>query len=193
MTKTDAAKIPSSDPRAMLARSVQITADPQVQALIGGMNVRLNFTEALRAVAAAAHACIAGAKAVASQGADVYSVFEAGAQGFHAAVSAIAAVVEKMSALEYIACVLLSEHPNGLDQGAFEQEINKFLNSADRKEFPWYVGINENKVVEAKEDLTNDGIAALVDHLKKSGFLEQSDTMLKFTPRHFTWGIQLSK
>jgi len=167
--------------------------DQQPQALIGGMNVRLNLAKALEAAVQTAHAVIAAGKALASHGTDVLSILEAGSSAVAAATAGIAGVAEKMTAVDYIGSMVLSEHPNGKTEQQFDAALREFLGSAAGTSFPWYLGLTKTRLEEASEALEKDGIKSVLTSLEQADFLIKNGKIYKFKPRHFVWGLHLSR
>jgi len=170
--------------------SASIRTDKQTQALIGGVNIRLNLAKALKAALETARACISGSKFVASHGTDVLSGLETIDTAIGAASSVIAAVAEKMSELAYVGCMVLCEHEKGVTEKEFEVALSAFVSSAKDKAFSWYTGLSKKRIDAAAEQLRDDGVPALLKQLKKDDFVVEKDEKFHFRPRHFTWGFR---
>jgi len=164
--------------------------DKTVQALFRGVNIRINLAKALEAAAATAKAFLEGAKAYAGDlsGTDWIGL---GAEAIHAITATFGALVEAMLPLDYVACMLLSGHPQGITQQDLQKEIEAFLKNPKAKRLPWYLGVSKSRVGNAADAArTKDWFPQLLERLRKDDWLIESGDRLQFRSRNFQLGLK---
>jgi hypothetical protein len=165
--------------------AVEVTPGTAEQAQAIGRNFRLDLGKALAAVAATATAISTAARAAAW---DPIAVFGLPAAAFAAILAGIAAVCEKMDKAQYVACVVLAEHPEGLTKADFEKNLRKFLDDAKGKSFPWYLGLTEERLNAAVDALgpSNDSrMGDLIKGLEHEKYIEEKDGRFHYAVPNF--------
>ena len=177
---------------AWVAAGERIT-DQQTHGLIGGINFRINVRAAFKAVYVSAklyfelHAVPAALDPgfALGVGKDLYDIVRA----------TLDALVEKMTALEYSACVVLSQYDEktGVTQPVFEKAVRDLLALGSGEEIPWYFGLTRRRLRDAREQLDAlEDFSQLMDALRKNEWLNKlpGDTFA-FKPRHYVWSAKL--
>jgi hypothetical protein len=108
-------------------------------------------------------------------------------EAYVAAQSVFSALVEKMKPLEYVTIVILSQYPQGVDEGMLAEEVEKFLDSPNTRTFGWHLGMTEKRVNEARDDRYGGWIAPILRDLESKGFLSASGTTLHFKQKNVEW------
>lgn len=161
------------------------TASTQAQVL--GFNLRLNLGKAFAAIGATATACVAAAGAAVL---NPVALVGLPASIVTAVVAGVAAVAEKMHPLHYVACIVLAEHSEGLTKTEFEEKLRAFLHSAKNAEFPWYLGLTEDRIAKAQQALDEaEGFNDLIKGLRKEKFVSEKDQRLFYAVRNFKLGL----
>jgi hypothetical protein len=174
------------------AYNVEGRTDKTVQALALGRNFRINIAKALEAACASAKLFLEGVKAHAGLMTTVDWI-GLGPEVVHAITAAYGALVESMLPLDYIACVMLSGHPDGVPEKDLRVEVEKFLKNPKAKKLPWYLGISA-RTVRAAVDATKqaDWFPRLLERLRKDDWLVNGDKILKFKSRNMELGIKFA-
>jgi len=157
------------------------------QALAFGLNFRVHIIKALQAAWETAHVAI---RIIADQGAfDPATWLEISAEVFGAAHTIFASLVQRMRPIDYISCVILSAHPQGMTGTELQEAVTSFLAKPDQKQFSWYLRLSDGPLERAK-DVTNgrDWFPAVLQSLRKYEFLDEDQGTLNFHPRHYTVG-----
>ena len=152
-------------------------------------NLRLDLAKAFIAVSATATAIasIAGAAAL-----DPISMLKLPASVVAAVSAGIAAVYEKMHPLHYVACIVLADHPNGLNKKELETDLRKFLEESRDKDFPWYLGLTKERLTAASAALgkpATSGMDDLIKGLKQKRYVEEKDARFFYSVRSFKLGL----
>jgi hypothetical protein len=180
-----------SDILAAWAAAGKKTTDPNIKDLLGGVNIRINIKAAFKAVYESAllylelHAAAAGAMTdpgfVLKIGKDVYGIVRA----------TLDALVEKMTALEYTACVVLSQYDekSGVTREPFEKAVRDLLTLGSGDEIPWYFGLTRRRLRDARDELEAMGdFSMLMQALRKDDWLTDLNAgAFTFKPRHYVW------
>jgi len=189
----------SAAPDAEAARSWQeaVTRDAKAdatQALIGGLNFRIDVMKAFKAVYLSAKIGIEAKLALVTGAISPAEAMNMASDAFDIIVTTLDALREKMSPLTYTACVLLSYFDTGVDPKIFESALKTFLADSDKVDMPWYLGLTQERLQAAREELAfPNGFAKLLTALDDHDWLEPKDRpKLRFKPRHYSWGVSVS-
>jgi hypothetical protein len=169
--------------------AVQETPGTAEQMQAFGRNFRLDLGKALAAVAATATAISTAARAAAW---DPIAILGLPAAAFAAISAGIAAVCEKMDKAQYVACVVLAEHPEGLTEVDFEKNLRNFLDDAKGKSFPWYLRLTEDRLQAAADALgppNKSGMGDLIKGLKHDKYIEEKDRRFHYAVPDFKLGL----
>lgn len=164
--------------------------DPNTQALLGGMNVRVNAFKALRAVYLAAKLYLKGKLALATGSHGPEEVASLGKLLFDLAMTTLDALREQLRKSTYAACVVLSGHPDGLTPSELESELKAFVALADAAKLPFYMGFTESFLSNARKEIESPrAFDVILEDLRKGKWVTESDGRLFFKERHFVWGV----
>jgi hypothetical protein len=122
------------------ADSVEKTRDAQTQALIGGLNFRVNVAKAFRAAWTTAKICFTAKKIALTGSVGPADIIGIATDIYTAVVSTLDALRERMHPLEYTACIVLSGS-HDLTPTEFEQQLTEFLVAGSHADLPWYIGL----------------------------------------------------
>src|SRR5262252_6905034 len=137
------------------------SSDAQTTALGFRGNLRLNARALFGCVWHIGKVCLKVKTAIVAGHANPLELLEIGAEAFSAITGALAAFYQKLNAAEYLACVFLSQAPNGVKKDEFATAFESFLTSYSKVELPWYVRVNTKDVEKAQEFLKKDGAKIL--------------------------------
>jgi len=166
--------------------------DKTEQALAFGRNFRINIAKALEAAYATTKVIMGAAPLSAGHFAAV-DWLGLGGEALHAVTSAFAALVESMLPLNYVACVILSGHPQGLTEDELRTEIVSFLENPKATKLPWYLWMSKSYIRDAKKALKAEGWSShLLSDLREGDWLIENGSLLKFKPRNFELGFKFS-
>jgi hypothetical protein len=174
------------------AYTVEGRQDKTVQALALGRNFRINVAKAFEAACASAKLFLDGVKAHAGlmTTADWIGV---GPEVVHAITAAYGALIETMLPLDYVACVLLSGHPDGLGKEDLRLEVVTFLKNPKAKNLPWYLGMSSSSIRDAIDKTKQaDWFERLLDRLRRDDWLIDDGKVLKFKTRNVELGFKFS-
>jgi hypothetical protein len=73
-------------------------------------------------------------------------------KAYRAACSVFSALVERMTPLEYVTAVILSQHKEGIDEAALIAEVDRFLENPNTMTFGWHLGLTARMVEKARKD-----------------------------------------
>jgi hypothetical protein len=166
--------------------------DQQTKALFGGVNIRINVRAAFKAVYESAILYFELHAAPVAAAADPGFVLKVGKDVYDIVRATLDALVEKMTALEYTACVVLSRYEDGagVTPEAFEKDLRALLALGTGDEIPWYCGLTRHRLREAKGQLGD--FSQLMDQLRKNDWLtNRSDGTFAFKPRHYVWSAKV--
>jgi hypothetical protein len=169
-----------------------VPSDQTTQALIGGVNLRVDVLKAFRAVYISAKVVLSTKKIVLTGVTHPAELLGLAKDVFDAVVTTLDALRERMTALTYTACAILAQHPQGLSPEDLEKAIRDFLGGVSAADMPWYLGLTKDHAANALEELSrskafDDLMARLVD----DDWIDRVDGRLRFRPRHYTWGAKL--
>lgn len=165
--------------------------DKTVQILILGRNIRVNVAKALEAAFSTIKMIPEAVKAHAGQ-LGAIDWIGLGVEAMNVISSTYAALVESMPALEYVACVVLSGHPQGLEQVQLQAEIENFFKMTGSADLPWYLHLSKARIAEAFNATKSPRwMEHLMDDLHEHDWLNEDGNLLKFKNRNFTWGFKL--
>jgi hypothetical protein len=145
------------------------------------------------------HALAAAAKAVAGAATIVHVLrgqaspadFAGGAALLTLWSSFLDAIRQKMTALQYVACVAIAKAPEGVTRDQLKTVIGEFLKTAESDPPPWWLGLSPKLLADAKVQLANlpADPSQFIEDLKKKGWAEEKDGMIAVRSRNFTLGI----
>jgi hypothetical protein len=168
------------------------SSDKTVKGLGLGRNFRINVAKALNAAYSTIKVVKEGIKAHAGDLANV-DWLGMGSDAIKAITSIYEALVESMPPLEYVACVILSGHVDGVEPGPLRAEIEEFLKDPKSKKLPWYLHMSKGLIQNAQNSAkAKDWFDHLVTDLRKDDWLVESGAILKYKSRNFEFGFKLS-
>lgn len=174
--------------------AVVTMSDPNTQFLAAGRNFRIGVFSALKAAFHAAKAIFEVNKAIFLGEIMPWDVFGIAESAYHAVTNVLEALSESLSALEYVACIVLGSNEKGLSAKQLEEKLHEFLDAdlADRGKRAWYLGLTESRLSDAKDELDSTiPFHALIEKLNEKKFLEKSGNKWKFKSRHVDWTFKL--
>jgi hypothetical protein len=175
--------------RAVWQGSYSKTPDPNTKFLLGGVNIRLNAFQMLKAAWHTSEFC-AKVKGVAVMAVlDPVGLLDLPMTLFHAISSGLEAVRESMTPLEYVACVVLAGKES-MPEAAFPHALRDFLKPG--AQCPWYVA-TRHQVEQARQTLADEGIGELIATLEQNKRIRREDDQLIFVPRNWELGISIEK
>lgn len=164
------------------------------QAFIAGVNVRFHLKHALKAVWETSRAVVAGTKALHTPF-EVWSWLEFGAEASAAVQSVVESLVQRISAVDYVTAVVLSDHfaSEAISPDTLKKEVEDFLADPNARRFAWYLGMRGSKLKEAQDAvLDEDWFQLCQSRLQNLGFVSVSPVSgaLTFTEIGFEVGIR---
>lgn len=172
---------------------VDTTAATPAQQLLGGVNIRVDVAKTLKAVYLSAKLYLQGHAALVTGAITPWEFAKIAKTTWDLTITVLHAVRETMSELNYTACVVLSDAPDGMTEQRLLEEIADFLNSVRPNELPWYMGFTDGFVEEARKALTVPHAGRdVVAYLEKENWIRREGDTLIFKPRHMTWGFNVS-
>jgi hypothetical protein len=172
----DAAVVPINPP----------PAEDVGQALAFGLNFRVHVVKALQAAWETAHVAI---KTIAAAHVpfDPVTWLEISAEIFGAAHTIFSSLVQRMSPIDYISCVVLSAHPEGMTDIELQNAVKSFLDDPNQDQFSWYLRVSDDTIARAKAVLGGKNwFPELLESLRDAKFLDEDQEKLKFHPRNYT-------
>jgi hypothetical protein len=158
------------------------------QALAFGVNFRIDLGKALLA-AWETSKFVVKATATAHVPFAWFGWLEVGAEFVGAVSTIFASLVQRMRPIDYVTCVVLSNHSQGLTETELRKAVEDFLNDRKVADFSWYLGMNEGLIRRAKEVLAaKDWLAEVLEQLRKTDFLDERQGKLKFKSHHYNIG-----
>lgn len=157
------------------------------RALFLGVNVCVKFPEAF----VAAYESVMAGMAIAEASTIHVSWPKAIWESYSAARSVFSALIEKMTPLEYVTAVVLSQHQQGVDETKLSQEVDHFLASPKTRAFGWYLGMTEKLVETASNDRYSGWLVPTLEDLESKGFLTRVGNSLRFKQKHVEWTIAI--
>lgn len=171
---------------ALFNEAVTRGTDREVKALIAGLNFRVDVFKAFKAVWYTTKVCVKTAGCVLAGTTSPVEVLEIAYGTYQAVTSTIQALVERMTPLEYTACVYLSSVPEPITSSEFQSQLTAFLVSGKVAELPWYMAMTRNRLEASLKDLeVPDGFDDLLTKLRKNDWLVEENGKLKFKSRHY--------
>ena len=172
-------------------RAIADPRDPAAQALLGGVNLRLNVLKALKTAYLSAKLFFR-AKTFAYPG-DLGTLLGIGKDVFDLVIAALDTVRQKVGKAQYTMAVVLAEQAQPASLDTLQAALEAFLAEDQGKELPWYVGIGRAEIQATRDALNQaNAVPALLASLKEGGLAEQVDGLWRFKPRHFTWTGELT-
>ncbi|AXC09922.1 hypothetical protein ACPOL_0547 [Acidisarcina polymorpha] len=163
------------------------------QALFEGVNFRFHLGHAMKAALETAKAVVSFGKAFHSPF-EIWSWVECGAEAGAALMSVFESLVQRMSAIQYVTAVVLSEHiPAGIKPNALEAKVKDFLNDPKSHEYAWHLGMSKGRLSEAKEAIGDeDWFVLSLAKLRDLGFIfdEPVSGKLMFKSINFVVGVK---
>jgi hypothetical protein len=168
--------------------------DAATQAFIGGANYRISVFGVLKATWQAVKLYVHGKIALATGAVTPVELLELVNGVREVVVSTLDAVRESLNELTYTACLVLAgAGDQGLTEVELKDELIRFLAGADAKSFPWYLGLTESFLTEARNGLAAPtGFGAALEDIRAKRFAIEQGGRLVFKDCHFTWGLSLS-
>jgi hypothetical protein len=152
------------------------------------VNFRVNLLKAFQAAWETTRLAISATK-VAHAPFDPVGWLEVGAELVSAVEAIFASLVQRMRPIDYVACVVLSNHDDGLQPDGLRAEIERFLADPEPFQFAWYLGMSGELVRRAREVIAGSRwFEQVLEQLRKADFLKEEQGKLWFKPRNFTVG-----
>jgi hypothetical protein len=168
----------------------EVDKDPNTQALIAGMNLRVDALKALKAVYLTTKLYLKGKLAIATGDLRPQEIASLGKMLFDVVVTTLDALRERLRKSTYVACVVLAANPDGLTPVELERELKVFIEDADAAKLPFYMGFTEKFLHTARDEIEfPGGFDVVLDDLRKGKWVTESDGRLFFKERHFVWGV----
>lgn len=158
------------------------------QALAFGVNFRINIIKALQAAWETAEVAI---KTIAATHVpfDPVTWLDISAEFFGAAHTIFSSLIQRMSPMDYIACVVLSAHQEGMTEIEFQDALKSFLDHPNQDQFSWYLRLSDDAITRAKDVLRGKNwYQDLLKSLRELKFLNENQGKLKFHSRNYTVG-----
>jgi hypothetical protein len=175
------------------AESVVQDQDAEIQALIAGLNFRVDIVKAFKAAWITAKIYFTGQRIMMVGTTNPIEVIGIATDVDNLVVTTLDALRERMLPLEYTACVVLSSSPDGMTEQEFKQRLTEFLVLDEGAELPWYLGLTRGHLQDSLAALqAKDGFINLMNLLRKNDWLLEESGKVKFKPRHYRWGLSLS-
>jgi len=169
----------------------KVPTDQATQVLLGGVNLRFNLIQTFKAAWYVAKVYLHGHIIASTGNANPLDLMSITSDTFSAVVSTLNAFRDPLEPLDYTTCVVLSQSSDGMTSDDLEAKLNDFLIKGEQIDFPWYLGLTQAYKDNAATELrTNKKLPAVLEKLKKRGYLEEADGVIKFRSRHFTLGLR---
>jgi hypothetical protein len=163
--------------------------DPNTQALIGGVNLRVNARKALEAVYLTAQLYLKGKLALTTANLGPEEIADMGKMFFELVATTLDALLETLRDSTYVTCVVLAGHPAGLTPVELEQEVKAFVEGADAAKLPFYMGFTDKFLSNVRNQIGSPrAFGTILEDLRKEKWVTESDGRLFFEERHFVWG-----
>lgn len=168
--------------------AIAVERDTEAKALVAGRRLRVHVGHLLSALWKTALAVVHGHELAAG---NPLAVAKVTAELFGAGLAAFRAVQETLSEAEFLACVTLSDLPEGLTQEELEEGIRFRCTEVPLALFPWYLGIDERYLEQARRGLKSPNtIADVVAALKTKGLVRTAENgRLLFIDRELVWEL----
>ncbi|MBB3545340.1 MULTISPECIES: hypothetical protein [unclassified Rhizobium] len=151
-----------------------------------GINLRINLIKALQAtwetgsvavkVLAAAHTTF-----------DPVTWLGIGVEAVAAVKTVVAALVQQLSAINYITYVMLAQSPNGVTEATLKQNVEKFVRDPKLFQFAWHLGMTEAKAAQALQVIEQPNwITTTMEKLSSDNMAERRGELWFFQERNFT-------
>jgi len=158
------------------------------QALALGVNFRIHLIKAFQAAWETSKVIVKGT-AVAHAPFDIFAWLDVGIDLVGAVEAIFAALVQRMRPIDYVTCVILANHPNGMTPDELSGAVRDFLSGTRADEYAWYLGMNQSRVTRAKEVLANeDWFETVLEKLRETEFLDERQKKLLFRSHDFNLG-----
>jgi hypothetical protein len=179
--------------KALWDQAIEPIGPPQeqttAQALGFGINFRVDLGRALVAALETGQV-VASATAAIHDPMNIFAWFGVGAEFVAACGSIFASLVQRMRPIDYVTCVVLAKHSQGLTKSELQKSVEEFLEDPKSAQFSWYLGLNEGLIRRAREVLAaKDWLSEVLTQLRKEHFLDEGDAgILKFKSQHYSIG-----
>ena len=172
----------------------QVVKDPNTQALLAGVNFRVDMSKALKAAYLSTKLYLKGKLALATGQVGPLEIGSLGKMLFDVIVMSLDALRETFTYKStYTACVVLAGHPAGLTASELERELKAFVEGVDAAKLPFYMGFTEEFLTNLRKDIESPGaFQEILKELRDRKWVTESNGRLFFKERHFTWGAPLS-
>lgn len=151
-----------------------------------GVNYRFNLKKGLQAAAQLVTGTSAAAKVILlgpgpETPAGIYALYSVWG-------TALDAVRQQLTDLEYVMCIAVSNHSDGLAVDSLESTVRAFIDSTDPEEASYWISLTEKRMSNARNDLAN--LDKTVDTLKKKGLLKEENGTYVIQEKHFSLGFE---
>ena len=190
----------NADPKENLVQLWRAAQDPSIatanttpQALFEGVNLRFHLGHAMKAALETAKACASLGK-VLHNPFELWAWVECTAEAGAAIMSMFESLVQRMSEIQYVTAVVLSEHiPSGIVPEQLQIKVTEYLNDPTLVEYSWHFGMSKGRLAEAKRALDDeDWFVLTLEKLRQTGFIfaQPVSGKLMFRPVDFVVGVK---
>jgi hypothetical protein len=170
-------------------KAITIERDDEGQALVARRRMRIHLGQLLSAAWKTAMAAVDAHELVAG---NPLATIRVGAEAFGAMVATLKAVQQPMPAADFLACMTLSNLPNGLTPQELADEIQFRCTQVPPDLFPWYLGIDAPYLERALRGIQSPNtIESLVSGLRARGLARDGDDgRIVFVDQDIVWQVQ---
>lgn len=167
----------------------EVVKDPNTQALLGGVNLRVDARKALKAVYLTTKLYLKGKLALATGDLGPQEIASLEKMLFDLVVTTLDALRERLRRSTYAACVVLAGNPTGMTPDELERELKVFVEGAAAAKLPFYMGFTEEFLRSVHNEIESPrAFQTILEDLRKGKWVTESDGRLFFKERHFVWG-----
>lgn len=173
-----------------VALSVQQLPEPDTGELVDALGVRMRLNLKHAFVAAAKGVAAVASAANLMHGNVTPTDLGGGAAALTFWSSFLDAIRQKMTALEYVACVAISQSPDGAPISQFKEVVGAFILKAGANKQAWWLRLSEERLADAKLQLNNTSdVEDFVNKMVEKGWATNEGGSVKVRSRNFTLGI----
>lgn len=200
MNSSGVGDVSNLDPKENLVKLWRAAQDSSIaavnttpQTLFEGVNLRFHLGHAMKAALETAKACASLGK-VLHNPFELWAWVECTAEVGAAIMSMFESLVQRMSEIQYVTAVVLSEHiPSGIAPEQLKIKVSQYLNDPTSAGYSWHFGMSQERLAEAKRALDDeDWFILTLDKLRETGFIfdEPVSGKLMFRSVDFVVGMK---
>lgn len=168
----------------------RVAGDPNTKQIGARGNFRINVVQALKATYYTAKLYVEGKVAIATADFTPWTLAKLLKGGYDAVAATLRTFYESLSEAEYVACIVLSRADSGLTPEELREETLAFVGSKNFDSLPFYLGLSDAFVAEARKVLeTANAVDSVVVELDERGLVDRRDGRIYFKAKHFEWGF----